>query len=93
MSAAATCGKASRTRRFSCWQRRKLSVAPVHCLVVEDAPVGIRAARAGGMTALGVARQDDGALLRADGAELVVSSVDEIAVGELAHGCLRRRAV
>jgi len=71
----------------------ELGIVPARCFVVEDAPVGIRAARAGGMTALGVARQHDGALLRAEGAELVVSSLDEIAVGELAHGCLRRRAV
>jgi beta-phosphoglucomutase-like phosphatase (HAD superfamily) len=71
----------------------ELSIAPANCLVVEDAPVGIRAARVGGMRALGIARQDDGAPLWAEGAELVVSSLDEIAVGELAHGGLRRRAV
>jgi HAD superfamily hydrolase (TIGR01509 family) len=35
----------------------ELGITPERCLVVEDAPVGIRAARAGGMTALGVARQ------------------------------------
>lgn len=71
----------------------ELKVAPIHCVVIEDAPVGIRAARAGGMAAVGIARQDDGAALRAEGAELVVSSLDEIAVEELARGYLRRRAV
>ena len=71
----------------------ELRVAPVNCLVVEDAPVGIRAARAGGMRALGVARQSDEAALWAEGAEWVVSSLDEIAVGELKHGGLCRRAV
>src|SRR6202050_4642243 len=34
----------------------ELRVAPEHCFVVEDAPPGIEAARAGRMTALGVAR-------------------------------------
>lgn len=71
----------------------ELKVAPIHCVVIEDAPVGIRAARAGGMAAVGIARQDDGAALRAEGAELVVSSLDEIAVEELARGYLHRRAV
>ena len=56
MSAVAICGRASRTRRFSCSPPRNCSVAPAHCFVVEDAPAGIEAARAGGMTALGVAR-------------------------------------
>ena len=31
----------------------ELRVAPAQCLVVEDAPAGIEAARAGGMLALG----------------------------------------
>ena len=39
----------------------EMQVAPAHCLVVEDAPAGIEAARAGGMTALGVARLRDAA--------------------------------
>ena len=34
----------------------ELEVAPAQCFVVEDAPAGIEAARAGGMAALGVAR-------------------------------------
>jgi HAD superfamily hydrolase (TIGR01509 family) len=69
----------------------ELGVAPGHCLVVEDAPAGIEAARAGRMTALGVARLGDEALLRAAGADLVVTSLDEIAIGELADGRLCRR--
>ena len=68
----------------------ELGVAPARCFVVEDAPVGIRAARAGGMAALGIARQHDDSLLRAEGADLVVSSLDEIALGELANGRLCR---
>ena len=69
----------------------ELHVAPAHCFVVEDAPAGIEAARAGHMTALGVARHSDAALLRAGGADLVVTSFDEIAVDELAEGQLCRR--
>ena len=50
MSAAAICGRASRTRRFSCWPPRSFGSSPHSCFVAEDAPAGIEAARAGGMT-------------------------------------------
>ena len=70
----------------------ELRVAPAQCFVVEDAPVGIEAARAGGMAALGVARVDDAASLRAAGADLVVTSLDEIAIDALVEGRLRRRS-
>ncbi|AWN42887.1 HAD family hydrolase [Methylobacterium durans] len=66
---------------------------PARCVVVEDAPAGIRAARAGGMAALGIARLGDEALLREAGADLVVTSLDEVAVTALAEGALRARAV
>ena len=69
----------------------EMRVAPAHCFVVEDAPAGIEAARAGRMTALGVARLGDASLLRAAGADLVVTSLDEIAIDELADGRLCRR--
>ena len=52
---------------------RELGVAPEQCWVVEDAPAGIEAAKAGGMKALGVAR--DGEPLEAD---IVVRSLDEL---------------
>jgi HAD superfamily hydrolase (TIGR01509 family) len=68
-----------------------LGVAPVSCVVVEDAPSGIEAARAGGMVALGVARLGDEALLQAAGADLVVTSLDEVAVDALMTGHLYRR--
>ncbi len=64
----------------------ELRIAPEHCFVVEDAPAGIQAARAGGMAALGVARLGDAALLQAAGADLVVTSLDDVVVGELARG-------
>jgi beta-phosphoglucomutase len=69
----------------------ELRVAPEHCFVAEDAPAGIEAARAGRMTALGVARLRDAALLSAAGAHLVVTSLDEIAIDELADGRLCQR--
>jgi beta-phosphoglucomutase len=69
----------------------ELGVAPAHCFVLEDAPAGIEAARAGRMTALGVARLRDAAVLRAAGADVVVRSLDEIAIDELADGRLCRR--
>ena len=50
----------------------ELGVEPEHCMVVEDSPAGIEAAKAGGMTALGVARR--GEPLQAD---IVVRSLDD----------------
>ncbi len=65
--------------------------APVSaCVVVEDAPAGIEAARAGGMSALGVARLEDAAGLWAAGADLVVTSLDEVSIAALADGRLSR---
>ncbi|MHB2205279.1 HAD family hydrolase [Methylobacterium sp. CM6257] len=61
-----------------------LRVAPARCFVAEDAPMGIRAARAGGMTAIGIARLGDADGLRAAGADRVVTSFDEIRVDDLA---------
>jgi beta-phosphoglucomutase len=69
---------------------KELHMAPAHCFVAEDAPAGIQAACAGGMVALGVARLHDAAGLRAAGADLVVTSLDEVAFGALAGGRLGR---
>ena len=69
----------------------ELRVEPIHCFVAEDAPAGIVAARAGRMHGLGVARNNDAAGLLSAGAEIVVTSLDEIAVDELAEGRLLRR--
>ena len=68
----------------------ELHIEPAHCFVAEDAPVGIEAARAGNMTALGVARHNDGASLQTAQADLVVTSLDEVSVDELADGRLCR---
>lgn len=69
----------------------ELRETPANCFVVEDAPAGIKAACAGGMAALGVARLDDAGLLWAAGANLVVTSLDEIAIDELSKGRLCRQ--
>ncbi|MGI8685805.1 MAG: HAD family hydrolase, partial [Acidimicrobiales bacterium] len=66
----------------------ELRVDPQHAVVVEDAPAGIEAAKAGGMTAIGVARADDAALLAGAGANLVVTTLDEVDVEALAAGRL-----
>ncbi|MES2255578.1 MAG: HAD-IA family hydrolase [Pseudomonadota bacterium] len=68
---------------------KELHVDADQCFVAEDASAGIEAARAGNMTALGVARLGDAAPLWAAGADLVVTSLDEIAIDELADGRLR----
>jgi beta-phosphoglucomutase-like phosphatase (HAD superfamily) len=69
----------------------ELGIAPASCLVVEDASAGILAARAGGMMALGIARLNDETLLRQAGADLVVTSLDDVAVEGLAEGRVRAR--
>jgi beta-phosphoglucomutase-like phosphatase (HAD superfamily) len=62
------------------------------CLVVEDAPAGVQAAKAAGMLALGVARLDDQELLRAVGADQVVTSLDDVDLDALIDGRVARRA-
>jgi HAD superfamily hydrolase (TIGR01509 family) len=66
-----------------------LKVPPAQCLVVEDAPAGISAARAGGMASLGIARLGDEALLHAAGATLVVTSLDQVNIDAIVKGALR----
>lgn len=66
-----------------------LQAKPVDCFVVEDSPAGIVAAKAGGMWALGVARRQDAARLRAAGADLVVGSLDEVDLLALDAGRLQ----
>lgn len=68
-----------------------LGIAPAACFVAEDAVAGVRAARAAGMEALGVARFGESASLEAAGAEVVVISLDAVDPAALAEGRLRRR--
>lgn len=64
---------------------RKLGIAPERCIVMEDAPVGIQAAKAAGMRAIGVTfvAHHPAEKLRAAGADLVVSSLEEVSVEHL----------
>jgi beta-phosphoglucomutase-like phosphatase (HAD superfamily) len=66
----------------------ELGAAPGDCFVVEDAPNGVQAAKAGAMTALGVARRDDVDMLAAEHADLVVTSLDQVDRAALAAGSL-----
>jgi beta-phosphoglucomutase-like phosphatase (HAD superfamily) len=69
----------------------ELDVAPQECFVVEDATSGVQAAKAGNMAALGVARLDDEELLRRAGADLVVTTLDDVDLDALAAGRLEQR--
>jgi beta-phosphoglucomutase len=69
----------------------ELGVTPAHCFVVEDAPSGVQAAKAGGMAALGVARANDEKLLATANADLIVTSLDDVDVAGLGEHQLRRR--
>jgi beta-phosphoglucomutase len=70
---------------------KALNVSPAQSLVVEDAPSGIAAACAGGMASVGIARLDDEALLRAAGAGLVVTSLDDVDAAAVPQGALQVR--
>ena len=70
--------------------REELGLPPRECFVVEDAAAGVEAARAGGMAALGVARADDVELLTAANADLVVTTLDDVALDRLAEGRLAK---
>jgi beta-phosphoglucomutase len=69
----------------------ELSVSPGECFVVEDAANGVQAAKAGNMAALGLARAEDEELLEEAGADLVVTSLDDVSLDALAEGRLERR--
>jgi beta-phosphoglucomutase len=51
----------------------------------------VQAAKAGNMAALGLARAEDEELLEEAGADLVVTSLDEVSLDALAEGRLERR--
>jgi beta-phosphoglucomutase len=80
-------------------QQAHIPQFPEKCsyMIVRELPgpqadqAGTEAARAGNMTGLDAARYNDEASLEAAGANLVVTSLDEVAVDELAEGRLCRR--
>ncbi len=68
-----------------------LRLPPERCVVIEDALSGVQAAKAGGMAAIGVARQGGAEVLWEAGADLVVGGLDEVDVDALTEGRLGRR--
>ncbi len=56
----------------------RVGVPPERCAVVEDAPVGIQAARAAGMAPIGLAGTHPAAVLAAAGPRRVVASLTEL---------------
>ena len=72
---------------------RELGLSPGGCFVVEDAVSGVAAAKAGGMAALGIARHEDSDLLSGAGADLVVTSLDEVDRAALLESRLERELV
>jgi beta-phosphoglucomutase-like phosphatase (HAD superfamily) len=69
---------------------RELNVPPEQAMVLEDAEAGVQAAKAGGMAAIGIARADDADLLAGAGADIVVTSLDQVDRGALASGRLQK---
>ena len=67
---------------------RELGAAPQAAIVIEDAAAGVEAAKAGGMAAIGIARADDADLLSAAGADIVVTTLDEVDLAALSDGQL-----
>jgi beta-phosphoglucomutase len=67
---------------------RELGVPAQACFVVEDAISGVTAAKAGGMAALGVERAGNVQLLTEAGADLVVTTLDDVNRDALLDGHL-----
>jgi beta-phosphoglucomutase-like phosphatase (HAD superfamily) len=71
----------------------ELGLPTEECFVVEDAANGIQAAKAGEMAALGIARVGDEEALAEAGADLVVTSLDDVSLDALAEGRLEEASV
>jgi beta-phosphoglucomutase len=61
----------------------RMQESPQHLLAVEDAASGVKSARAAGMRCLGIANERRAALLRAAGAELVISDFRSLSFDQL----------
>lgn len=63
----------------------KLAIPAECCLVIEDAPVGVRAARAGGMRCIAVTfvGHHDRQVLEEAGADLIVQSLERVAPADV----------
>jgi beta-phosphoglucomutase len=69
----------------------EVGAEPRFAIVIEDASAGVQAAKAGGMAALGIARAGDADLLAAAGADLVVTTLDDVDATAFREGRLARR--
>jgi beta-phosphoglucomutase family hydrolase len=58
----------------------RLGIAPMHCLVIEDAPAGVAAAHAGGMRCLAVRRAGQPDAPGLDAADALVDSLEHASV-------------
>jgi hypothetical protein len=70
---------------------RELDAPPETCFVVEDAVSGVQAAKAGELAALGLARAEDAEILAAAGADLVVTTLDDVDIDGLSEGRLAKK--
>ena len=70
---------------------QELAIPPEQNFVIEDADVGVQAAKAGNMAALGLARADDADVLAAAGADVVVTPLDDIDLAALSDGRLAKK--
>jgi phosphoglycolate phosphatase-like HAD superfamily hydrolase len=66
------------------WRHRRIDDGPV----AVDAIAGVEAGKAGGMAVIGIARGHDAGLLAAAGADIVVTTLDEVDRAALAAGRL-----
>jgi len=60
----------------------KLNMAPARCVVVEDAPAGVQAGKAGGMPVIAVTNTRPAEELAAAGADRIIASLTELAAGD-----------
>jgi beta-phosphoglucomutase len=70
---------------------KELDVSPRSCFVVEDAVSGVEAAKAGDFAALGLARAEDADILADAGADLVVTTLDDVGLEGLSEGRLAKK--
>ncbi|HEY8516769.1 MAG TPA: HAD family phosphatase [Candidatus Binatia bacterium] len=70
----------------------RLGIAPQRCAVIEDAVLGVEAARAAGMTAIALAGTASEERLRAAGAQIVVRSLRELSPEAIARAIDARSA-
>ncbi len=60
----------------------KLNMDPARCVVVEDAPAGVQAGKAGGMPVIAVTNTRPAEELAAAGADRIIASLTELSAGD-----------